>query len=182
MIPLPQPTLQTARLVLRAPVLTDAVTMNDAIRASFAELKPWMPWCQQVPAVEETRQNIENLLASEDPKKEIRFLAFEIVAGRFVACIGLHPQNLSIPSFEIGYWIDSRWSGRGYMTEAVRAVTDYAVNSLGARRVQIRAALSNARSWKIPERLGYTREAVLHNSEIEPDGRLDDTVVYAIWR
>ncbi len=174
-----QPTLLTARLALRPPQPSDAATVNAAIRASFGQLSPWLPWCREIPSVEQTRDNISGLLESDDPLREYRFLAFDLIAGDFVGCTGLHPRNPDIPSFEIGYWLDTRRSGRGYMTEAVGAITAYALGRLGARRVEIRAALANERSWKIPERLGFVREAVLHNNEIDPDGRLGDTVIYA---
>ncbi|MCZ8517735.1 GNAT family N-acetyltransferase [Paenibacillus filicis] len=42
------------------------------------------------------------------------------------------------PKFEIGYWIDTRYSGNVYMTEAIQGITSYAFNELKARRIEIR--------------------------------------------
>jgi ribosomal-protein-serine acetyltransferase len=92
----------------------------------------------------------------------------------------LQNTNWHVPKFEIGYWIDTRYSGNGYMTEAVQGITSFAFNELKARRVEIRCDSRNVKSRAIPERLGFTLEGVLKNDDISVDGNgLRDTCVYA---
>jgi ribosomal-protein-serine acetyltransferase len=47
---------------------------------------------------------------------------------------------------------------------AVRAVIDIGLCDLGLHRLENRAAVVNARSRTIPERLGFTQEAILHHA------------------
>ena len=46
--------IETERLVLRAPRRGDGALVNDAIRASLAELSPWLPWAGAMPSVDES--------------------------------------------------------------------------------------------------------------------------------
>ena len=73
--------------------------------------------------------------------------------------------------FEIGYWLDSRLCGQGYMTEAVQGITAFAFTELLARRVEIRCDALNEKSQAIPMRLGYWHEGTLRNDGLSADGR-----------
>lgn len=169
--------ITTPRLVLRAPHPDFAQEMNDAIRESFTELHAWMPWAAQMPSVEESREQQararEQFLARED----LQVILFR--GQRIVGASGLHRIDWQVPRFEIGYWVRTPEHGRGYATEAVRALERLAFEDLGARRVEIRADPLNTRSCSIPERLGYEREGVLRNESVATDGSVRDTVVYA---
>jgi len=84
-----------------------------------------------------------------------------------------------VPSFETGYWVRSSRARRGYVTEAVRAISDAAFATLGAARVEIRCHDRNERSWRVAERAGFTLEGVLRSERRHLDGSLRDTRVYA---
>ncbi|WP_338036893.1 hypothetical protein [Metabacillus litoralis] len=53
----------TKRLFLRSPQYGDGKAVNAAIRASINELRPWMPFAQQLPKEEETESNIREAMA-----------------------------------------------------------------------------------------------------------------------
>jgi ribosomal-protein-serine acetyltransferase len=71
------------------------------------------------------------------------------------------------------------------MTEAVRALVDHAFGPWRLERVEIAAAVDNARSRAIPERLGFREEGVRRRAERVGDRWLDHAV-YAMlasdWR
>ena len=85
-----------------------------------------------------------------------------------------------MPSFEIGYWCRTKFTGRGYISEAVGAAVELAQSKLGARRIQIRADERNERSWRIPERLGFLLEGKLRNYGRDNQGELFDMRCYAM--
>ncbi|WP_424766968.1 GNAT family N-acetyltransferase [Paenibacillus sp. sgz302251] len=60
---------------------------------------------------------------------------------RLVGSGGLHRMDWQSRKFEIGYWIRTSFSRQGYMTEAVDAITYYAVQELQANRIDIRGRL-----------------------------------------
>src|ERR1700693_3846652 len=55
---------------------------------------------------------------------------------------------------ELGYWIGVPHWGRGYATEAARAVLDHAFGTLGYARLTSRARVSNPASRRVLEKCG----------------------------
>ncbi len=137
---------------LKTPRLEDATWVNKAIEQSHAQLKRWMPWCQVLPSVADTRTNIEAVLA--ESSTEQRFHIFND-ADEFVGVIGIHTLSSDVHFFEIGYWLHSAHTGKGYATEAVKLATDYAFEKLQARRLKIVCASNNLASQAVALRAGY---------------------------
>jgi RimJ/RimL family protein N-acetyltransferase len=170
--------IDTPHLIIRTPVLEDAPALNTAVHASVAELRPWMPWAQQLPTIAETAENLAEAIAQTVADRDYRMLLFTR-DGTLVGSSGLHDIDWRKPSGEIGYWVDTRHAGRGYASEATTAIADYAREVMGLRRIQIVVSDTNSRSWRIAERCGFTLEGVLLEHRINPDGNLDHTRIYA---
>jgi RimJ/RimL family protein N-acetyltransferase len=169
--------IATPRLSLRAPHPDHAREMNAAVRDSFAELRPWMEWAQRIPTLAESREQQERAQRAFLAREDLQLILFR--GDRIVGCSGLHRMDWRVPCFEIGYWVRTPDARQGYVTEAVTAIEHFAFESLGARRVEIRAHVDNARSRRIPERLGYDLEGVLRNDCVHVDGLPRSTAVYA---
>lgn len=172
--------LTTPRLVIRSPWTDDAAAVNAAIVESLAELRPWMPWAQREPTLAETEQNMAKSVERFKAGADYRLNVFLKDSGQFVGGSGLHNAVWSVPRFEIGYWCRTSLVGNGYVSEAVREIARYAVEGLGARRVEVRMGPENVRSWKVAERLGFALEGILRNETRNTDGTLRDTRVYAL--
>ena len=101
------------------------------------------------------------------------------VDGEAAGGIGyvLHPDVERV-SAEIGYWLGEAFWGRGIATEAVRAVTPYAMATHSLTRVYAVPFAWNVASCRVLEKAGYVLEARLRNSAIK-DGRLTDQLQYA---
>lgn len=172
--------IKTERLLLRMPRPGDGKTVNAAIRASFAELQPWLPFARTLPSPEETEINTLEAHVHFLKKEVLRYLIFNKETGEFIGSTGFHDIEWDMPKMEIGYWIDSRQSGCGYMAEAVSALTELAMSGFGCCRLEIRCDAINTKSRAIPEKLGFQLEGVLQNDEWSVDGkRLTDTCIYA---
>jgi RimJ/RimL family protein N-acetyltransferase len=59
---------------------------------------------------------------------------------------------------ELGWAFDPAFGGRGYATEAVRALIDLCFGPLGLRRLHADCFFDNEPSWRLMERLGMRRE------------------------
>jgi RimJ/RimL family protein N-acetyltransferase len=53
-----------------------------------------------------------------------------------------------------GFWLGLPWQGKGFMSEAVEAVTDYWFNSLGFPLLRVPKAVLNVASRRISEKSG----------------------------
>ncbi len=169
---------ETERLVIRAPRPGDGRRVNEAIRESLDELRPWMPWAQAAPSAEDTEALLRRKAAQWLAREDLMLTLWRKADGLFVGASGLHRIDWKARSFEIGYWIRTSLSGQGYMTEAVRGITQFALAHLGAQRIEIRCDTRNTRSAAVAERAGYTLEARLQRQARGVDGSLRDTLIY----
>ncbi|MEV1010291.1 GNAT family N-acetyltransferase [Streptomyces sp. NPDC049881] len=80
---------------------------------------------------------------------------------------------------EIGWIFDPRYAGRGYATEAARALCSLAFGELGVHRVFARLDALNSASARVCERLGMRREAHLVDNDRDGD-RWGSEYVYAV--
>jgi RimJ/RimL family protein N-acetyltransferase len=170
----------TDRLRIRVPLPGDGKAVFGAIQASIRELKRWLPFAQEEQSEEKVELNLRNARAKFLIREDMRLLLFLKDSGQFVGSSGLHNPDWKVLKFEIGYWIDTRYSGKGYMTEAVQGIAGFAFRELGARRVEIRCDTLNLKSKAIAERLGFALEGTLRNEDVSVDGgRLRDTHIFA---
>lgn len=170
----------TERLLIRMPKHGDGKAVFQAIQASVDELKLWLPFAQREQSEEEVEANIREAYAKFIKREDLRLHIFHKETGEFIASSGLHRINWEVPKFEIGYWIDTRHSGKGYMTEAVDGIVKFVFEELKARRIEIRCDPSNQKSRAIPERLGFALEGILKNDSLSADGlSIRDTCIYA---
>ncbi|MFD1738783.1 GNAT family N-acetyltransferase [Bacillus salitolerans] len=171
---------ETERLLIRSPKPGDGKAVSDAIRASMSELKPWMPFARQEQTDEQVEENIRQSYVQFLSREDLRLLVFRKDTMEFVASSGLHRIDWNVRKFEIGYWIDTRYSGNGYMTEAVQGIASFAFSELQARRVEIRCDSKNSKSRAIPEKLGFVLEGILISNSLSIDEtEVRDTCIYA---
>jgi carbamoyl-phosphate synthase large subunit len=151
----------------------EVYALVDANRDYLAEFMPWAAG----QTLADTRAFLETKatqLADNDG-----FECAIVRDGRIVGAVGFHAVNWLHSSTTIGYWLAAGEQGRGTMTAAVSALVDHAFAVMDLNRVEIRAAVQNARSRAIPERLGFGEEGVARQG-VRVGERYYDDVVYAM--
>ncbi|WP_409306039.1 GNAT family N-acetyltransferase [Peribacillus sp. SCS-155] len=172
--------IETERLYIRACQPGDGKDVFEAVNCSREELKQWLPFAQNAQTEEETEAGVRDSYARFIKREDFRLHIYRKEDDVFIGSTGLHRINWNVPKFEIGYWVDSRHGKKGYIIEAVEALTDFALDYYGANRVEIRCDPDNISSRRIPERLGFTLEGILWNDSISPDGKyVRHTCVFA---
>jgi RimJ/RimL family protein N-acetyltransferase len=170
----------TERLLIRKPFPGDGKVVYEAIQASLNELKPWMPWAHTNQSEQDVEANIRDSIAKFITREDLRLHLFNKETGEFIGSSGLHRIDWNVPKFEIGYWIETRHSGKGYIMEATEAITNFAFKELKAMRVEIRCDSKNIKSRAIPEKLGFTLEGILKYDSISVESKDPrDTCVFA---
>lgn len=94
--------------------------------------------------------------------------------------IGLRP-NPDQGHAELGYWIANAFWGRGYATEAARAIVRFGFESLELRRIYAHHMGSNPASGRVLLKAGMTLEGVLRQHVRKWD-HIEDFVTYGILR
>ena len=170
--------LESARLTLAASRAGQGAAVNEAVLESIPQLKPWMPWAQQPPTLEESEKVCREAQAKWIAREKLDFCFFDKPAARLVGKGGLHTIDWSVPKFEIGYWVRTSSTGKGFATEATNALVEFA-RSLGARRIEITCNAANAGSRRVAEKSGFALEGILRSHRRATDGGLADTCMYA---
>ncbi len=160
LVDLPIP-IVTPRLTLRPPQPGDGAELNRAIIESFEDLNKWMPWATERPSVDASEENVRRACAKWILREDLRISIFDRETGFLAGSTGLHRINWDLPRFEIGYWVRTRFASKGYITESTNALTRYAFQQLGAKRVEIRCDSRNVRSVSVLNRLGFDFEGTL---------------------
>lgn len=78
----------------------------------------------------------------------------------------------------MGYSLDQQYNDRGYTSEAVRLVLDFAFNELKLFRVEAGVMPSNIGSIRVLEKAGFVREG-LTRKNIEINGKREDHLLFA---
>lgn len=164
---------RTKRLTLRPGWPEEAASLLEAIAHEDVAMKlARLPWPY-------TRGDAEAFLAIPRSATDARFfvLTHEGDYPRLVGGIGLTDQGSGV--VELGYWLTPSAWGRGYATEAARAVVDMARHALPVRRIEARHHLDNLPSRRVLEKLGF-REIRREPSYSLAQGRDVDSAVLAL--
>lgn len=81
-------------------------------------------------------------------------------------------------SAEIGYWLGEKYWGHGITTEALKALTQYAIDEHHLTRVYAIPFEWNSPSFRVLEKAGYQLECRMRKSAIK-DGKIVDQLLYA---
>jgi RimJ/RimL family protein N-acetyltransferase len=173
-------TIETERLMLRAPRAGDGAMVQPAIEESFEELHRWMPWAQTLQPLETTELVMRRGAAEFLARTNLPIVILRKDDGAFVGGSGLHRIDWSVPKFEIGYWCRTSFQKRGYVTESTRGLALMAFEALGAKRVEIHCDPKNVGSRRVAEKAGFVLEGILRNDARSPDASLRDTCVFAL--
>lgn len=140
--------IETKRLVLRAPIRGDVPDLvrladNKNIASRLARMPNPYTRADAVGFIEITAQR-----ADERP--------YAITLdGRLIGIVGFSFQEGSSP--ELGYWLGEPFWGKGYMTEAARALVDTAQGTHGYDKIVAKALASNEPSLNVLTKLGFER-------------------------
>lgn len=166
-------------LRLEQPELRHAEAAAKVVQENLAHLKPWMPWAVDDYSIEHAKTWVEKSL--ETYVKEGAFGAVILLDGEFIGSVGTHELDKTNRHTSMGYWIDHRQQGKGIVTRCCRVLIDYLFDTMELNRVQINCNVENIRSRAIPERLGFTLEGTLRQTEFL-NGKFGDWAVYGLLR
>jgi ribosomal-protein-alanine N-acetyltransferase len=181
-MPVPTPTLHTARLRLRPFADTDVDDLW-ALHSDAHVLRYWdsPPWTERTRAV----RFLATCRQIEEEGSGARLAMEGREDGAFLGWCGLSSFNPDFRSASLGYCLTEAAWGHGYATEAARALLSWAYDTLDLNRVQAEADTRNVASARVLEKLGFVREGTLREDCVV-DGVVSDSWVYGLlereWR
>jgi RimJ/RimL family protein N-acetyltransferase len=170
-----RPTLVTARLALRPFTLADAPAVRRLAGArEVAATTLVIPHPYPEGAAETWIAGHAEAFAS---RRQLDLAITLRDDGALIGAIGLTPDS-RLETAELGYWIGVPYWGRGYATEAVRAIIPYGFAELGLHRIQAQHFTGNPASGRVMERAGMRYEGIRRGAVRKHD-RFEDVAVFA---
>lgn len=83
---------------------------------------------------------------------------------RFVGFIGIHNSNAELGQIEVGYMLHQEAHGKGYASESLRAIVDWACLSYSPHKFIAYCVQQNSASISVLEKCGFKREGVLREN------------------
>jgi ribosomal-protein-serine acetyltransferase len=146
----------------------------EVMDANRKHLRPWHPWVDRIRSTADLDRSITGWLQQFSLNRG--FHAGIWREGKLCGAINHLNIDWLNRSTWLSFWLDEAHQGRGIMTAACRAFVSHAFNTLGLNRVTIECASTNARSRRIPERLGFKFEGISRGVEWLHDHYADHAI------
>lgn len=173
-----QPTLQTQRLILRPFTLADAPDVQrlagdrDIAATTLLIPHPYEDgmaeaWIQTHPAAFAERKAVTFAIAIRETEQLCGAMGLRIDGGNNNA--------------ELGYWIGKPYWGRGYCTEAAKAVLQYGFEVLQLHRIHASHFVQNPASGRVMQKIGMSYEGHCRQHTLKW-GQYEDIKLYSILK
>lgn len=147
-------------------------TLND----EREYMREWLPFVDSTQGEEDTASFVNHVLQTEDKQFTIYY------QERFVGLVGFKDTDKLNKKLEIGYWLSQYAQGKGIMQQSVFTLLQLAFDEMDMNRVQIKVAVENNKSRRIPEKLGFLEEGIERDGELLVDGVFTDIVIYSLLK
>ena len=155
LLDLPMP-IKTKRLVICPMMPGDGQEVFKAIDESRDLFSLWLPWVGDVKTWEDSEITAHEFYAGFIQRKNMNLVIK--YNQQIIGMCGFNTLNWHISSGSIGYWCLKSEQGKGYIKEAVAALTIYAFKIMNLKRISILCDDENIKSIRVAKSLGYTLE------------------------
>jgi ribosomal-protein-alanine N-acetyltransferase len=169
--------LETSRLLIRDFRPEDWVAVHEyGNDPEVYRFQSWGPSTEQ-----DSRAFVDMAIAqqTEKPRRSFEMAIVEKSSQLVIGAVGLRIKSTVNRDADIGYTLrHDRW-GKGYGTEAARAILDFGIKTLGMHRIWATTAPENQTSARILEKLGMQKEGHLKQN-LMVRGKWRDSLLYAV--
>ncbi len=172
----PPERIVTKRLILRRPKPEDGPAKYENSRDPA--VNRYMGWTPHA-TLQDAIYHVERTAARWVNGEEYSWVITEKPSDVAIGSIACHPQEHAV---ELGYVLAKNQWGKGYATEAAKAVFEWVVAQQDVFRVWANCDIENVASMRVLEKLGMSREGVLRRWRVRPNlaPRVPrDAVIYA---
>ena len=143
-----EPILETERLIIRP------ITLDDAEACFSWNSDERVAKYMSYPRLTDISQTIDWIKSTLTDEEEWNWAFVLKVENKVIGTGGIGPNKTMEGYWGIGYNLHYDYWHKGYCTEAMRAIVDFAHNELGVNKICSDHAVENPRSGKVMEKLG----------------------------
>ena len=152
----------TERLLVRRQNMDDMKELFVAARDSQPELVPFLPWCHENYGIGDSQAWIESVKPAWENSTGWAFGIRDAKSGEYLGGCGVSKID-EHPVANLGYWVKTAATGKGYASEATVGLARYAFRYLHFIRVEILMSTENGPSKTVAEKSGAVFEGTLRN-------------------
>lgn len=179
MIDLGTKRLETERLILRKIKLSD---YKKAYKnwCSEKEVPKHLPW--EVHESEEVTKKLYDAWVKEyEQPYKFRWIVIEKESDEPIGTIDVVNFKDCDSRAEIGYCYGTKWWGKGYATEALKAVLNYLMNEVKIEMITCGYSVTNPASGKVMEKAGMKYAFTMPKWIINKEGKREDLKYYVMY-
>lgn len=143
-----EPIFETERLILRP------ITLDDAEACFSWNSDERVAKYMSYPRCTDISQTIDWIKSTLIDEQEWNWAFVLKAENKVIGTGGIGPNKFIEGYWGIGYNLHYDYWHKGYCTEAMRAIVDFAHNELGVNKICSNHAIDNPRSGKVMEKLG----------------------------
>ncbi len=172
--------LRTPRLILKNFVKTD--WQDWLTLRNLPETREYNQFTDQLPP-EQGPEIVGEFVKQQEQKPRLKYTLaiYEASSDKFVGYIVLKVyDDVDEGLSEMSYCLyPSEW-GKGYATEAVKAMTEFALAGLKLHRIEAGCSTENIASWRVLEKTGFTQEGRIRQDMQVRQGIWHDEFIYGL--
>jgi len=144
-------------------------------------LKEHVDEATEVFTLEDADKRVKQLIDFWEKQEHFCMAIWFKKTNTFIGNIWIQPDKWKNPSFNLGYYLDNGYTGKGLATEAAKRAVKFIFEDLKATKIRLFTRDTNERSYKLAERLGFVKEG--HDREnIRHEGKMIGLFHYGLLR
>lgn len=172
-------TINTSRLLLKPLTMEDVNRFFDLM--SDKELTEFLNW-EPHSNIQTTEDLLKNLINAQQNDRGYYWSV--ISDGLIIGLVSLIDVKRTIRTWtfdraELSYWIGTTYQGKGYATEASKAIVDFGLNQLNFHKIIVAHANENVGSASICKKLNFNKYAY-ENDAFFKNGKWHDLIWYEL--
>jgi RimJ/RimL family protein N-acetyltransferase len=173
--------LDTKRLLISVYENGDGEEFFQLIQSNYNHLQEELDEVHTIKSIEDAEEYVRHKRIAWLSRERLVPKIVEKSTGRMIGQLWIEPKWGSM-IFEIGYFVDEKSQGKGYITEAVKKTIEFLFREIGANKLEIHTKATNSKSVGVAERCGFTKEAQLRERGRTNEGEVVDLQIFGLLK
>jgi len=172
---------ETKRLFISIHENGDGEEFFQLIQSNYNHLQEELSEAHTVKSIDDAEEYVRYKKVAWISRERLVPKIVDKSTGKIIGQLWIEPKWDRM-IFEIGYFIEEKSQGNGYITESVNKIIEFLFKELGANKLEIHTKSTNSKSIGVAERCGFTKEAQLRERSRTNEGVLVDLLVFGLLR
>lgn len=172
------------KISLRPIEVNDGIVIFSIINNNRQYLRKWLTFIDTTNTPDFTVDYIKSTSLYKNDGDIVYVIEYDSI---LIGLIGFESINTYRRKAELGYWISTKFEGKGIMSYSVKKMLKIGFELFKFHRIEIKCAVGNNRSSAIAKNCHFILEGIERDGELLSNGKYVDVQVYSLlsmdyWR